>query len=215
MRIVAISDTHGTFREVKIPEADVLVHAGDIFRTGRDVTELIDFNLWLADQPVRHRVVIAGNHDWLFYLPHTAPFARNLLTNATYLENSGAEIEGFRFWGSPIQPEFNGWAFNAKRGAEIRRYWDMIPPLTDVLVTHGPPRGRLDTIFPGSSRLGCEDLREVIALRPPQLHIFGHIHGGYGVDRDLTTHFINAALLDDAYRGGRDPIVFDLENPYA
>ena len=64
--------------------------------------------------------------------------ARELPTNSTYLENSGTELLGLKIWGSPVQPEFNNWAFNVARRAAIRRYWQMIPEGTDVLVTHEP-----------------------------------------------------------------------------
>ena len=46
-----------------------------------------------------------------------------------------------RFYGSPWQPEFHGWAFNLKRGEEIRKVWEKIPDEVDVLITHGPPYG--------------------------------------------------------------------------
>ena len=52
------------------------------------------------------------------------------------------DIVGLRFWGSPVTPRFCSWAFNADRGAPIRRYWDAIAPDVDVLVTHGPPKVR-------------------------------------------------------------------------
>jgi len=34
--------------------------------------------------------------------------AKELLSNAIYLENSGTELMGLKFWGSPVQPEFLG-----------------------------------------------------------------------------------------------------------
>jgi hypothetical protein len=29
-----------------------------------------------------------------------------------YLNDSGVEIDGLKFWGSPVQPYFHNWAFN-------------------------------------------------------------------------------------------------------
>ena len=34
VRIVCISDTHNRFRELRVPEGDILIHAGDITRRG-------------------------------------------------------------------------------------------------------------------------------------------------------------------------------------
>jgi hypothetical protein len=106
--------------------------------------------------------------------------AKELLSNAIYLENSGTERLGLKFWGSPVQPEFNNWAFNVARGAAIRRYWQIIPEGTDVLVTHGPPFGVLDKSLSSTPHLGCEELAKAIEQIRPRLNIFGHIHGGHG-----------------------------------
>lgn len=65
MRLVCISDTHGLQNNFKIPDGDVLIHAGDFCNTGieRDVHE---FAKWLDRLPHRWKAVIAGNHDWFF-----------------------------------------------------------------------------------------------------------------------------------------------------
>lgn len=53
-----------------------------------------------------------------------------------HFEDSGSEIGGIRFWGSPRQPWFHGWGFNLPRkGAESRKKWNLIPIDTDVLTT--------------------------------------------------------------------------------
>jgi Icc-related predicted phosphoesterase len=153
--------------------------------------------------------VIAGNHDLLF--ESHPDLARSLFTNAVYLENAGTEIEGLRFWGSPVQPRFLNWAFNVDRGPAIREYWDRIPPETDVLVIHGPPFGTLDTITPSGDHLGCEELALAIARVKPRLHVFGHIHGGRGACIRDGMQFINASVLDEEYRLAFEPQTVDLE----
>ena len=154
MRLVAISDTHGRHAELTLPEGDVLIHTGDFSRRGR-VEELEDFNAWLGEQPFRHRIIIAGNHDWLFERDNA--HARALITNAIYLEDSGCELAGLRFWGSPWTPVFFDWAFNLPRGEGCRAKWRQIPTGTDVVVTHGPPLGHGDLCSSGL-RAGCLDL---------------------------------------------------------
>ena len=206
-RIVAISDTHGKHNHFRIPNGDVLIHAGDIMSFGRDSYEVRDFNGWLGDLPHKHKIVIAGNHDWLF---ETHRKTRDLLTNATYLDDSGIEILGLKLWGSPVQPEFMNWAFNRKRGDDIQKHWDLIPLNIDVLITHGPPAGFRDWTKLGNESLGCRNLRDTVAKIKPRLHIFGHIHGGYGEDNNGVTHFVNASLLNEAYQPTNAPIVIDL-----
>jgi len=206
MRIVCLSDTHYRHHEIAVPDGDVLIHAGDLTRKG-SLDDVEDFDLWLVALPHRHKVVIAGNHDWCF---QTKPGrARAALAHATYLQDRGVTIEGVRFWGSPWQPWFLDWAFNLPRGAALAEKWALIPPNTDVLITHGPPFGVLDATARGEM-VGCTDLRERILEIAPRLHVFGHIHEGYGVTTLGTTTCANASNLGADYTVDHPPLVFDL-----
>ena len=209
LRVVCISDTHGQHAKLSVPDGDVLIHAGDFMAFGDTPKEIIDFNQWLGKQPHQHKVVIAGNHDSMFERHPAA--ARELLGNAIYLENSATEFAGLKIWGSPVQPEFNNWAFNVARGAAIRRYWKMIPANTDVLVTHGPPFGVLDKAHPSSAHLGCEELAKAVEQIKPRLHVFGHIHGGHGLSSGKDTQFVNASVVNEAYRLVHEPQVVEIE----
>ena len=126
-----------------------------------------------------------------------------------YLNDSGIEIEGTKFWGSPIQPWFHDWAFNRVRGEEIKRHWDLIPMDTDVLITHGPPFGLLDMCANGE-RVGCKDLLETIAKIRPRVHAFGHIHEKYGIARVDKTIFVNACCLNESYVPTHNPIDIEI-----
>src|SRR5262245_57714244 len=141
-RIVCISDTHTRHEELEMPPGDILVHAGDLTDLG-DETDVVDFDRWLGTLPYPHKIVIAGNHDFLFERDPVR--ARRLITNAVYLQDSEVEVEGLRFWGSPWQPWFYDWAFNLARGEPLAAKWRLIPEQTDVLITHGPPAGICDT----------------------------------------------------------------------
>ena len=102
MKLVCISDTHSLHRCIPgIPDGDVLIHAGDCLGQGT-LENVIDFNDCLGTLPHRHKIVVAGNHDWAFQ--ETPELARQALTEAIYLEDSGVEIEGVRFWGPPGVP---------------------------------------------------------------------------------------------------------------
>ena len=72
--------------------------------------------------------------------------AREILSNALYLEDSGIEIDGVRFWGSPWTPNFMDWAFMLDRDELLYQKWKAIPEHTDVLITHGPPKGIGDLV---------------------------------------------------------------------
>ena len=125
-----------------------------------------------------------------------------------YLRDSGVTIEGVHFFGSPWSPRFFDWAFNADRGLTIKRYWDLIPSYTNVLVTHGPPSDILDWV--GTQRVGCEELAKAVFRIKPQAHIFGHIHCAAGEKLFNGTQFVNASVLDDSYRQARKPAVIEI-----
>ena len=206
MRVVCLSDTHHQHARLVVPEGDVLVCAGDFTRRG-DRADVEAFDAWLGTLPHRHKIVIAGNHDFAFEREPAA--ARSWIRHATYLEDSGCEVEGLRVWGSPWQPRFFDWAFNLDRGAPLRAKWELVPADTDLLVTHGPPFGILDRTHDGR-RVGCEELALAVARIRPKLHVFGHIHEDPGVVERDGTVYVNASSCDVRYRPVQPPIVVDL-----
>ncbi len=208
MKFVAISDTHGKHAELSLPEGDVLLHAGDVSNRGLQ-GEVQQFVHWFAKQPFQYKVFIAGNHDFYFEKEKLAPVILDLPSDVYYLNDSGIEIEGIKIWGSPVQPWFFNWAFNRKRGEEIRKHWDLIPNGMDILITHGPPYGILDETA-RNEKVGCKDLMERVELVKPKVHLFGHIHEAYGETMQQGTHFINASVLNLQYYQVNDPIVFEM-----
>jgi predicted phosphodiesterase len=219
MRLVCISDTHNLHERLRVPDGDVLVHAGDGTMQGSE-EELRRFADWLRGLPHRHKVVVAGNHDWL--CERQPGEAARIFEGVDYLLDSGVEVDGRRFWGSPWQPWFLSWAFNLPRGEALRAKWALIPPTTDVLITHGPPQGLLDEVETLTSRaanafdapnghVGCADLRRAVEALGPCVHVFGHIHEGYGQHHERETLSVNASSCDGHYRLVNAPILVDLD----
>eukprot|EP01138_Halocafeteria_seosinensis_P015372 gb/GECG01015688.1/.p1 GENE.gb/GECG01015688.1/~~gb/GECG01015688.1/.p1 ORF type:complete len:257 (+),score=31.28 gb/GECG01015688.1/:1-771(+) len=237
-RIVCISDTHAMHNRMpqELPRGDALIHGGDFSSTG--VYEDIQrFRQFMDQQQHAQKIVIAGNHDTSMDTPyyvqtgaemfHERSFARSSDEEKeaysrkcreticggdfTYLEDSACTLQGTnqKVWGSPWQPRFCDWAFNVQRGEEIRTKWDLIPDDTDILITHGPPHGILDMNDEGQP-CGCEELLRAVQERvKPRLHIFGHIHEGYGTYSDGTTLFVNASTCTVEYQATNPPIVID------
>lgn len=221
-RFVIISDTHNKHHDIKLPEGDVLVHTGDFCLEG-NVQEALNFMLWFENQPHRHKIFIAGNHDRCFELQSKLIYEMiyTLMPTSTYLEDTMTVVEGLNIFGSPWTPFFmtDWWRFHQRRGEEMRRIWQQIPSRVDVLLTHGPAYGTLDTTKRGD-RAGDEALAERInELQNLKLHAFGHIHESYGMKEtpasnrggyacDLTS--VNAAMVDLTYSNLRQPVVIDL-----
>jgi len=224
IRFVCLSDTHTKHQALvnRIPEGDVLIHTGDFTLRGHS-QEVHSFNDFLRDLPHKYKVVIAGNHDVTFhpeyYLKKGKRFHTTLqdhvavkksLSSCIYLEDSEVTVEGIRIYGSPWQPEFCDWAFNLERGPEIKKKWDLIPKGIDVLMTHGPPHGKHGGIVVSGLDAGCEELAIAIKRIQPPVHVFGHIHEGYGITNDDKTTYINASSCTFHYKPSNEPIVFDI-----
>ena len=207
MKLVFLSDTHNRHRNIKIPEGDILIHAGDVSSRG-EKREIDDFIEWFQSQPHKHKIFIAGNHDFFFEKANENNIKIEI-PNVIYLNDSGCEINGLKFWGSPIQPEFFNWAFNRKRGEEIKKHWDLIPNDTDILITHGPPYNVLDKTTRGDI-VGCEELALKVAEIQPKIHVFGHIHESYGMLEKGKITFINASVLNHKYIYANNPIVIEI-----
>ena len=194
MRLVCISDTHRKHRQLKLPPGDILIHAGDI-GIEDSLTRLTEFSKWIDSLPYPHKIIIPGNHDLAI---EASPLtARALLKGpgVHFLIDEEVVIDGVKFYGSPWQPWFHDWAWNAQRGEVLRKIWAKIPDDTDVLVTHGPPFGILDEVIYGGKSVGCEELRKRVLVVKPKVHIFGHIHEGYGFFSEGGVDYINAAIL--------------------
>ncbi len=80
----------------------------------------------------------------------------------------------------------------------------------DVLITHGPPANILDLTI-SHQHAGCAELLKCIKQIKPRLHVFGHIHEGYGREEQDSTIFVNASTCDLRYKPSQPPITVDLE----
>ena len=219
MVITLISDTHNKHSRVTqdLPGGELLLHAGDSTSMGYE-HELENFFNWYKNIPgYEHKVFIAGNHDWGFQ--DNAEKIQEMLEKypeIDYLEDNmyvvGEDYStAIKIWGSPWQPEFYNWAFNLPRqGEELAEKWAQIPVGIDILITHGPAWGFNDTVEGNRSiPLGCELLAARIKEVKPKIHVCGHIHTGYGYKFDGTTHYFNAAVLNEHYLYANKPFQID------
>lgn len=196
MKILHISDTHGNHRRLNsLPTADIVVHSGDITMNGSE-QEALDFLDWFCDLPYQHKLFICGNHDSCLY----EASIDGLDGNVHYLCNSGIEIEGIRFYGVPMFME------DCMTGLQ-NKYFSDIPANIDVLVTHTPPSGILDSdsgINYGSKIL----LDRIMAVRP-ELHLFGHIHSSHGIKSINGIRYSNGAMMNADYSDILEPNMID------
>ena len=245
MDITCVADLHGHYPELE--GGDLLIIAGDL--TKRDEPyEYIKFLSWLHKQEYKRYIVIAGNHDNI--IQNEKIFGDNL-AKTDYLEDSGTEFEyqianlpeeneGFlpsgkrtlKIWGSPWTKTFPRMnphckAFTFDTDEELEERWKLIPNDIDILITHSPPYGFLDEVDSQehctSYHVGSRGLLKRVCEIRPQLHVFGHIHEGYGEDivrdwkrlkieesgitQDIKdVAFINASHVNEYYEPVNKPI---------
>ena len=190
IQVVCISDTHNShYSQPTLPSGDILIHSGDLTQSG-STKELRDALDWLSSHTHPVKIFIAGNHDAALADAETRAHILSMYPSLTYLENTSTEVtvrgRALHIYGSPYTPKHGSWQFQYPR-VSPRSYsrdqvdhrateiWSSIPPLTDIVVTHGPPFSHLDL-----SGTGCFALLAAIWRVRPRLHVFGHIHAARG-----------------------------------
>ncbi|PLB50471.1 Metallo-dependent phosphatase [Aspergillus steynii IBT 23096] len=95
---------------------------------------------------------------------------------------SGSVPRYLKIYGAPYVPECGPDHENAFQYPVTHNAWNgKIPPSTDILVTHTPPKYHLDWDF--GSPEGCAFLLDEVRKVRPLLHVFGHVHASYGAER--------------------------------
>ncbi|KAL2868871.1 40S ribosomal eS8 domain-containing protein [Aspergillus lucknowensis] len=208
-RFLLLSDTHtltpsppsapstaSTPYRHPLPECHVLLHAGDITKVGLKSEHVLMLSL-LKSHPAELKIVIAGNHDISLdqdYYSRLALYTSDEAIKAgiRYMEeeirtftvpSTGAK---FTVYATPYTPEFCQWAFAYPRDLDRAEGGGLVVPSypgVDVLLTHGPPYGILDRVVGTGQSIGCEHLYRAVERARPALHVFGHIHEGYGARR--------------------------------
>lgn len=212
MKLCIISDTHGKHKQLELPDADMIIHCGDSTSVGKE-HEIHKFMKWYSGlEQYKYKIIIAGNHDWLFERNRLLAKS-HIPDNIIYLEDSGVEIEGIKFYGIPVQKHFCNWAFN-RTEAILANHWGAIPDDTDVVITHSPPYGIGDYVSHGYSTDGHQGspslYMEMVKKIRPIIHCFGHIHEGYGLKEIDNIKFINASNLDGEYYCVNKPFVVEI-----
>lgn len=189
VRVVAMSDTHGFHRRLKVPAGDILIHCGDAQSNGVSwKANFRDFVNWFLALPFRHKIFVKGNHEqgraW-----------RDAL-GGCYLRGSRT-CGGLKVYGVPYDSD--SWYQEAMSM--------QIPDGVDLLISHEPPHGMLDYASASSTRvanIGSQRLKRSLgrlARRKksvgrrtvPRVHLFGHVHEGHGHKHRNGTLFVNAA----------------------
>lgn len=202
-----ISDTHERHDEIKVPKnIDMVIHAGDEANSSNpwvNFKSSLKFFEWFSNLDIEHKIFVPGNHSTAIF---NGFITEDFAPTVKFLIHDEIIIDGYKIFGSPYTPSFGkSWAYMKDR-SKLHDVWATIPEDTDILVTHGPPKGILDLcddiddhnqIF----QAGCKALRNRVEVIKPKVHVFGHIHSSekfsnQGMYYSGQTYFVNASCLD-------------------
>lgn len=208
IKVTVISDLHGYIPD-DLEEGDVLIVAGDL--TGRDQEhEYFDVFHWIDRQPFKEKILVAGNHDMRMEMENYDGPAHG---EFHYLCDSGVELFGFKFWGSPhsllfdcINPKCVAYCGTEK---ELDAFYSKIPDDTDVIISHGPMKHILDLCPNGA--VGSWALRKAVDRVKPILLITAHTHeqGGHKViykHNGPNTICVNGSYVNEFYDPVNKPV---------
>ena len=214
MRIWHFGDSHSFHSLLKIPDnIDIVIHSGDFsnyYDVYKNEPETRDFLNWYACLPIKHKVLIAGNHDAVAF--HRGKEFKKLCKEYSidYLENESIEIEGVKIWGSPHTPQFGNWYFMKNRN-KLDKVWQSIPGDVNIIVVHTPPKGIMDLSYNRDHSIemcGCSALRKQVLKIKPLLFLSGHIHNNKDIMNAGTlklancdTIFSNGSVVTDGKFG--------------
>jgi Icc-related predicted phosphoesterase len=214
IRIAHCSDTHdrpSTIRQVADLDVDLLLITGDcmnnlgrVQRTGGIIRPSFEVKYqeswyrkqakkWAADLKGRPVIAIRGNHDFIGYsrwLRHYGVTVFEITDENPVVEVMGKRWAGFR----QVNYMMGEWCGEERDLTPfVEAAFECDP---DILVTHAPPAGILDTDTHGEKGYGISPLTTALCYRPHRIthHFFGHAHGSGGqMVEEMGITFANGA----------------------
>lgn len=207
LNIFHFSDTHGNHELIRVPKCDIAIFSGDEstgFNPSKSYKQTCDFIHWFSMLDVETKIFVAGNHSTALASTVYGPELKEEMEKRgiIYLEDELYEhYSGLTIYGNPAT-EYRGdhWAFNYVED----RFKNI--PSCDIIVTHCPPYGILDSAPAfGHKNLiehcGSERLLNQLKQIDFKLNLFGHIHDNklenYGYLCRNKRFFVNSAVVED------------------
>lgn len=207
MRIIHVSDMHGTFPT--LPDGDVVISSGDdlpnasrgnleiepFFQRNWIRSRLQEYKEWLGGKPF---IRVAGNHD---FCPMLCPMLNDIGIDANDITNRHYVFKGQRMYGFPYIPYIAGeWNFEcttSDMARQVRKLKDVFTTTgIDILVAHAPIANILDNAY--GDHIGNPQVKDLFQYileeeQLPKLYLHGHNHEQPGHEKIGSILVVNAA----------------------
>ncbi len=177
MKILAFSDVHCDLDACqqlvkKSENIDIVIGAGDFATARRGLQNVMD----VLKDITKPFIIVPGNSESYEELQSQCLGSDNIHT----LHGSGMIINDISFYGIgggiPVTP-FGSWSydFSEEEASQLLEGCNNI----DILVSHSPPYGAVDTTSSGKS-IGSTTIRKTLLETSARLCICGHVHACAG-----------------------------------
>lgn len=221
MKVVAFSDIHNNYNQLKLPSADLVVCAGDA--TGHGSTnEIHAFIDWFSSLEHKIKIFVPGNHDFACqknpaYYAELCKSKNIVLSTNGFIYTNDKILYAFSW-----TPYFYDWAFNGTdslntadqyKGPNLKNMLYQLyntEDTVDLLISHGPPLGILDKNLEGTN-CGSIVLKDLVETKNNiKKMVFGHIHEAYGTKTINSCTFYNVSSLNRNYILTNPPVEFEI-----
>lgn len=202
--ITCISDLHGRIPSIRSDSKFVLL-GGDICPDGGIDKQLYylnnSFAMWLERIKIPV-IAVPGNHDKVFdinYYPKgDYPKFKNFYLLGVNDDFNTISFDGIKIFGIPFVLDKGPFY---KSEEEIEKYINMEYSKYDVLLSHNPPLGILDS--PSNAKhIGSVSMAWNLYKRKPKLAVFGHVHEARGWKVFNGVYCVNSTLGSGCDRNG-------------
>lgn len=232
IRLVVTSDTHRKVDPTTIPDGDVFLHVGDLMTTGYP-HEFLEQVEWLAALPHKIKLFVPGNHDFHFMV-YPGPALQDMRRAGVIVLGLPGNIDfetftlpnGMKVLGLPYVESLPRWAYsleNPEFNEHMKRTLHTNMNV-DIIASHSPPHGVLDTMMNGKHR-GVKEYSNHFdfvhrfqdngnfgwaTIKQPKYWFCGHVHEAYGEVDLIGTKFYNVAMSDRFGNHANPPVVLDI-----
>ncbi len=206
MKIVAVSDIHGSYLQVEKTlqkeNPNILIIAGDITTKGNE----IEFENAITSFQKFCKIIFAvcGNMDF--------PSSEKILEKLNCSINSNGKIVDYiGFFGVSASPHsFLKTPYEISENEILNRiktgYRKIQNTKIKILISHTPPfNTKVDKIFNGQN-VGSKNVRQFLENNSVDICICGHIHEASGKDKINKTEIVNCGIAKKNY------VVIEIKN---